>query len=281
MDSLTTAYSVSASEIASEISPGNDVEVAQGAPPESNPVGSMGEPQGLMPDATDLGELAFTDFGGVDSSINGATEFDFNSNADWIWSVAALNEPYGSFDLDMSGSRASLAPPSNFPLLADLQQPLQQPQQQPPQPVPQRQSQTSQNICPGNDDEISTDEEDHDEVTTQIADRLGTMLASKNGEWRFYGATSNLHLMKGRSAWDAGGKQSSQGETQTSARLELFRVAHSVDARLVRHLIMLYFAWHNVSLHVVDQEVFLPALEAYLNYQERSKFVSEFLISSM
>lgn len=215
------------------------------------------------------GPSALPDFWSADFSKTGDTDMLFNANADWIWSMAAMDEPCGGFAVDTSGLGNLLDPSADMssgPSFGDI----------PPQ-APQA-FDTSQSR--GNDD-TSTDDEDHDEVTGQLSDRLGTLLASKNGDWRFYGATSNLHLVKGRSLWEVAGKNYAQPEGRTSTRLELFRVAHPVDADLTRHLIKLYFAWHNASLHVVDQELFEKAIEPYLNSKQPSKAISEFLVNSM
>ncbi|KAI7152457.1 hypothetical protein KC349_g8977 [Hortaea werneckii] len=215
------------------------------------------------------GPSAMPDFFSADFPKPGDPDMLFNANADWIWSMAAMDEPCGGFAFDTSGLNNLLDPPADMasgPSFIDM---------------PHQAQQSSDAFGSKANDDISTDDEDHDEVTGQLSDRLGTLLASKNGDWRFYGATSNLHLVKGRSLWEVAGKNYALPEGRTSSRLELFRVAHPVDADLTRHLIKLYFAWHNASLHVVDQELFEKAIEPYFDSKKPSKVISEFLVNSM
>lgn len=228
--------------------------------PPSDPMPQPAVPQGLS---------ALPDSWSADFPKPGDADMLFNANADWIWSMAAMDEPCGGFAFDTSGLNNLLDPPADMssgPSFIDM---------------PHQAQQSSDTLGSKANDDVSTDDEDHDEVTGQLSDRLGTLLASKNGDWRFYGATSNLHLVKGRSLWEVAGKNYAQPEGRTSSRLELFRVAHPVDADLTRHLIKLYFAWHNASLHVVDQELFEKAIEPYLDSKKPSKIISEFLVNSM
>ena len=131
------------------------------------------------------------------------------------------------------------------------------------------------------DGNTSSDEEDHKEVTGQISDRIGTLLGTSKGNWRFYGATSNLHLSKDRQMLQLEPRNISQQQARISAKLEFLQLNHAFDAHLTRHLTRLYFTWQNPSLHVVDQDAFEQAQDLHIRKGEKSTFYTELLVNAM
>lgn len=128
------------------------------------------------------------------------------------------------------------------------------------------------------DDEDHSEEEGAAGVSHQFSERLGTLLTGPNGEWRFYGATSNLHLVHGDFGQDfpnLGRQKSVQASFDTAG------LNHTVDEQLVNHLITLYFTWQNPSLRVVDQEAFETARNEFLVNPKENGFYSELLVNSM
>jgi hypothetical protein len=196
--------------------------------------------------------------------MNLPTEFDL----DWILGLTNSDNPYGAFDMDMSGSTTFAGLASNStgvhslfgdPMLAE----------------------NSHHDVPIADYDTSSDEEDHKEVTGQISDRIGTLLGTTKGNWRFYGATSNLHLSKDRHALQLEPRRTSQQRTRISAQLEFLQLDQNFDAHFTQHLIRLYFTWQNPSLHIVDQDAFEQGRDLCISKGESSTFHTEFLVNAM
>lgn len=133
--------------------------------------------------------------------------------------------------------------------------------------------------APPMDDEEDTEEDDTAEVTHQFSDRLGTLLRMPSGEWRFYSATSNLHLVHGTFGHDSALLKRRRLDPQTC--LEHAGVGNPVDNDLISHLINLYFTWQNTSLYIVDQTGFESARMQYLDNCSKSGLYSELLVNAM
>jgi hypothetical protein len=199
-----------------------------------------------------------------DEQMNLPADFDL----DWMLGLTNSNNPYGPFDMDMSGSTtfAGLAnnPTRVHSLFGD--------------PILEE---SGHHDVPIAQDDISSDEEDHKEVTGQISDRIGTLLDTAKGNWRFYGATSNLHLSNDRHALQLEPWSISQQQARISAQLEFLDLDHTFDAHFTQHLIRLYLTWQNPSLHIVDQDAFEKAQELRIRKGEKSTFYTEFLVNAM
>ncbi|KAJ4136570.1 hypothetical protein NW768_004187 [Fusarium equiseti] len=131
---------------------------------------------------------------------------------------------------------------------------------------------------PQENDEDHAEEEDTAEVSHQFSERLGTLLLDANREWRFYGATSNLHLVHGDFGHhfpDFSRRKSVQ------AILDSAGVGHAVSEELISHLITLYFTWQNPSLRVVDQKAFQTARNEFLLSPREDGIYCEFLVNAM
>ena len=195
-------------------------------------------------------------------------DFSTMADADWVWNMPITGEGCNPNYLDTSSS----APFMDFfasasgPPLFDVQT-------------------ESMDLPPNNhntaEDNETSEYEDHAEVTNEISDRMGGLLVSKDGQWRFYGATSNLHLARCRSDFGSATESISQEMSQNAERLKLFGVAHTVDPTLVQQLLDLYFSWHNASLHIVDHDIFQRGRHLYTRECKSSTFYSEFLVNAM
>jgi hypothetical protein len=195
-------------------------------------------------------------------------DFSTMTDADWVWSMPITGEGYNQSYLDISSSAPLMdffASASGPPLFDVQTEPM--------------------DLMPNNYNMPETSEaseyEDHAEVTNQISDRMGGLLVSKDGQWRFYGATSNLHLARSRSDFGLATKGISQQMSQNAERLNLFGVAQTVDPTLVQQLLDLYFSWHNASLHIVDHDIFQHGRHLYTRECKSSTFYSEFLVNAM
>lgn len=195
---------------------------------------------------------------------SGFGSFPFNSTVDpdWVWNFSTgqsfPTEP------DMSTLYPSSFMPIKFPL------------------SPQDTVNLSHDLSTPSllVDEESTDDEDHLEVTNEFSARLGSLLTTLTGDFRYYGATSNLNLAQGRVFSEK--SQSVSGRAlQTQARLEAAGVGHAVPDDLTQHLVNLYFSWHDPSLHVVDKHTFETAREKYIQEKHESTFFSDVLVNAM
>lgn len=198
----------------------------------------------------------------IPSASNQSPSFphSWNMDADLVWYMSTL--PSLSMDIDESLASGSL--PTLFPDESSTER---------------LSNLTSDPSAADEDGYDDSDEEDAAGVTHQFCDRLGTLLPAPSGEWRFYGATSNLHLVHG----DLGYKPSGTNHTSNTPQMtfEHAGVGQVVDDKLISHLINLYFTWQNPSLRVVDREAFEAAREKRLTEQIENGFYSECLVNAM
>lgn len=189
-------------------------------------------------------------------------------DADWMLGLPTSENLYGNFSMDVVGSTA----------FADLANNALEPTFQFGEPTDGQNSRQDDSLIDG---DSSSDDEDHKEVTGQISDRIGTLLDTAKGNWKFYGATSNLHLSKDRQALQLEPKNTLQQQGRISAQLEFLELDHPFDARLTEHLIKLYFTWQNPSLHIVDQATFERAQDLRIRAGEKTTFYTELLVNAM
>lgn len=91
----------------------------------------------------------------------------------------------------------------------------------------------------------------------QLAGNLGSLRIADDGQLRFFGATSNLHILAARAHY-----KPVLNIQNTTATLRAADLDHEVDVELEDHLIKLYFCWEDPSIHVVDETAF---------YRERAR----------
>lgn len=125
-----------------------------------------------------------------------------------------------------------------------------------------------------------TDPTDPDNITSSLAARMGSLQIAEDGQLRYYGPTSNLHL------YHAGLHSLSRSTirhvategTQVLARAGLDQfVAPDVE----RHLAELYFAWEDPAIHVVDEEVFFLEKQKWKSGHTNTPYYSETLNNAM
>ncbi|GAB7329233.1 hypothetical protein MBLNU13_g01044t2 [Cladosporium sp. NU13] len=202
------------------------------------------------------------------TSNNEQVDLPADFDLDWMLGLTDSDNPYGSFDMSTVGSTTCAGLTNHSyggqSLFGDGMI-----------------MENSHHDVPVADDNTSSDEEDHKEVTGQLSDRIGTLLGTSKGNWRFYGATSNLHLSKDRQVLQLEPSTTSQHQARISAQLEFLQLNHTFDAHLTQHLTRLYFTWQNPSLHVVDQDTFEQAQDLRIHKGEKSTFYTEFLVNAM
>ncbi|OJJ69773.1 hypothetical protein ASPBRDRAFT_130059 [Aspergillus brasiliensis CBS 101740] len=101
-------------------------------------------------------------------------------------------------------------------------------------------------------DEEEEDGDSDDEVTDQLSCRLGRLQVTHDGQLRYFGSTSNLTLL------DALVDVTPPVAIPRDAPelLENAKLNQEVDEAFEKHLIELFFAWQDPSLHVIDAESF-------------------------
>jgi hypothetical protein len=95
-----------------------------------------------------------------------------------------------------------------------------------------------------------------DDVARQITSRLGRLQIAEDGQPRYYGATSNLHLLH------SGPRSLIQPNirhvvTHGDAAIAQAGLQWRGDAAYENLLISLFFSWHNALMYVVDRTIFL------------------------
>ncbi|OAP65349.1 hypothetical protein AYL99_01321 [Fonsecaea erecta] len=94
-----------------------------------------------------------------------------------------------------------------------------------------------------------------DTLLDQLSGRMGSLQIAEDGQLRFYGATSNLHILHNGPLSLSRSKFRSPSEQGTEL-LNGGGVGHFVDESIEDHLLRLYFTWEEPSIHVVDESVF-------------------------
>jgi hypothetical protein len=117
-------------------------------------------------------------------------------------------------------------------------------------------------------------------LVDQLAGNLGSLQIAEDGQLRFYGATSNLHLLV-TGARQPGSRIAFPTSEQVQATLNAAGVGHHVEQGLEDHLIKLYFCWEDPSIHVVREDIFYRERTKAKAGMGTSRFYSEVLVNSM
>lgn len=130
--------------------------------------------------------------------------------------------------------------------------------------------------CAGDQEEQSDD----DEVVDQLSARIGTFQIAEDGQLRYYGATSNLHILQnGLSSMPRALHRSIRFEGEEA--LARAGLNQRIDPDLEKHLEDLYFRWEDPAIHVVDEEMYFLAKSAYYSGDDGNTFYSETLKNTM
>lgn len=112
----------------------------------------------------------------------------------------------------------------------------------------------------------------------QLASRMGSLQVAEDGQLRFYGATSNLHIL---ASGASPGTPAPSVNEDYQAILEKARLGQYVDEELEDHLLKLYFCWEDPSIHVVDEEIYFRERYRARKEFQFSHFYSEVLTNAM
>ncbi|KAH7117251.1 hypothetical protein B0J13DRAFT_652899 [Dactylonectria estremocensis] len=182
----------------------------------------------------------------LDSSLGCLAPFYGSIDADWVWDVSSMPQ--------MDGQPPITVPSPPFCLNEILP------------------SQSTDSLADIDDE--STDDEEQSEVTNEFSSRLGTLITTEFGDMRFYGVISNLSLVSsGTTPKEL--KSLAKPAARVQALLDALGIGQVVEDDLVQHLINLYFAWHDPSLHVVDRIAFEHARAEYRQLSSDTSLYSE------
>lgn len=126
----------------------------------------------------------------------------------------------------------------------------------------------------------SGDDAGEDEITNILAARMGTLRIAEDGQLRYYGPTSNLHVHHN-------GFQSLSRSTirhvvtEGNGVLQRLGLGQQVSSALEMHLARLYFAWEDPAIHVVDEETFFTEKQKWLSGDTTGSYYSETLNNAM
>lgn len=121
--------------------------------------------------------------------------------------------------------------------------------------------------------------QDADPLMDQLSGRIGSLQIAEDGQLRFYGATSNLHILhNGPLSLSRSYFRSLQNGEEMLRRTD---VGHFVDTDLEDHLLKLYFCWEDPSIHVVDEDVFWRERNKCRASNQVSYVYSEVLTNAM
>ncbi|RDL30011.1 uncharacterized protein BP5553_10638 [Venustampulla echinocandica] len=110
-----------------------------------------------------------------------------------------------------------------------------------------------------------------DDVARQITTRLGRLQIAEDGQPRYYGATSNLHLLH------SGTRSLIQPNirniaTHGDAAIAQAGLQWKEDPTYENLLIRLFFSWHNALMYVVDRATFLRERQRFYSGQSTDHY---------
>lgn len=121
--------------------------------------------------------------------------------------------------------------------------------------------------------------EDMESPVDVLSERFGSLQLADDGQVRFFGATSNLHIQHVGSFSLADPKirsvYGSEGDILRHAGVD-----EPVSEQLEDHLFRLYFCWENPNIPVVDQDVFYAQRAIYRATGRPSHLYSETLANT-
>ncbi|ETS79826.1 hypothetical protein PFICI_07355 [Pestalotiopsis fici W106-1] len=114
------------------------------------------------------------------------------------------------------------------------------------------------------------------DITNLLAARMGSLQIAEDGQLRYYGPTSNLHVHH------SGFQSLSRSHirhvaTEGSEVLKRHGLDQDVPPELELYLAKLYFTWEDPAIHVVDEETFFTEKRKWMTEKIASCYYSETL----
>lgn len=122
--------------------------------------------------------------------------------------------------------------------------------------------------------------DDPNDVTAILAARMGSLRIAEDGQLRYYGSTSNLHLHRCGypSLSDASIRHVA---TEGLAVLQRMGLDQDVPLSLEEHFSKLYFAWEDPAIHCVDEQIFFEEKQKSRDEHQTTPYYSETLNNAM
>lgn len=119
-----------------------------------------------------------------------------------------------------------------------------------------------------------------EDIMDQLSARMGSFQIAEDGQLRYFGATSNLHILHNGIFFLS---RSPARAMRTEGNNVLLRdgLAHRVSVDTERHLAELYFKWEDPAIHVVDEEMYYLEQAKWRSGEDGSPFYSETLKNAM
>lgn len=119
-----------------------------------------------------------------------------------------------------------------------------------------------------------------DEIVDQLSARIGSFQIAEDGQLRYFGATSNLHILH-NGIFSLSRSPTRSIRTEGKEVLERAGLGQRVDPEIEKHLADLYFKWEDPAIHVVDEEMYHEEHEKWNSGIDGSPFYSETLKNAM
>jgi hypothetical protein len=173
-------------------------------------------------------------------------------------------------DSNLVSSVGSMGPPATNALLQSHRRRMSSASWHGDEWIPNRQIDMREDS--GSPKEVSKD----DEIVDQLAARMGSFQIAEDGQLRYFGATSNLHIVhNGQFSLSRTPARSMRAGGEEA--LNRAGLAIPVRPEVEYHLEQLYFSWEDPSIHVVDEEAYYEEKNKWESGQDGSPFYSQTL----
>ena len=119
-----------------------------------------------------------------------------------------------------------------------------------------------------------------DDIVDQLSARIGAFQIAEDGQLRYFGATSNLHILH-NGVFSLSRSPTRSIRTEGKEVLERAGLSGPVSPEIERHLADMYFKWEDPAIHVVDEEMYHEEHEKWNSGVDGSPFYSETLKNAM
>lgn len=113
-----------------------------------------------------------------------------------------------------------------------------------------------------------------------LSDRMGSLQIAEDGQLRFFGPTSNLHISH-VGPFPLFNSNIRLVHWNEALILTAAGVNNHVDEELEDHLTKLYFAWENPNIPLVDERAYYQGKNCYRNLNQPNHRYSEVLNNAM
>lgn len=121
---------------------------------------------------------------------------------------------------------------------------------------------------------------DAESIEEMLSARMGTLRLAEDGQMRYYGPTSNLHVQTGGSHFLSQSKIR-QVATEGAGVLRGLGLDRDVALSMELHLAKLYFTWEDPNVHAVDEEIYFQEKQRWTDGNRTTNYYSETLNNAM